>query len=235
LEKELEKYFNKGVCALDDGNWILAVRHFKKCLEIDKGYIPAYLELADIYYHNGQFEAAAEEIRCALNLDHKDSEANFALGNIYVSLGRHKDALRIFKKMEADAPEFAPELYYNIGMAYKALGYPELALDYLKLALEDDPSYFECLEPIGKIHMDAGRLDEAKKVFLEYMEVDPGNINVHHMLGLLYSKQLMWKAAIEEWEKVLALAPNTDEAKLAKKFLSDAQALKRSKEGQGKD
>ena len=234
MDKELEKNFNKGVLALDEGNWLLAVQYFRKCVEIDSSYIPAYLEMADIFYHNGQHEAALREINNALVIDPKDPEATFALGNVYVSQGRHKDALRVFKRMETEAPEYAPELFYNMGVAYKALGYPDLALDYLNLALEDDPSYYECLEVMGKIHLDAGRLDEAKKAFLEYIEADPGNINVHHMLGELYTKQLLWKPAIEEWEKVLSLSPNTDEAQVAKKFLSDAKD-QRSKEGQGKD
>ena len=88
---------------------------------------------------------------------------------------------------------------------------PVLALEYMELAIEDDPSYFECLEVIGKLQLDAGRLPEAKKALLELLEADPGNIGAHHTLGVVYSKEQNWGQAIEEWETVLKLAPDTDD------------------------
>ncbi|MBI5695695.1 MAG: tetratricopeptide repeat protein [Nitrospirae bacterium] len=211
-EKEAERLYNKALDALDDGNWLLAVQHLKRCLAVDPEYVAAHHELADIFFHNKQYAPAEEEIKRALLLDPKDPEANFALGNIYNAQGRHTDALRVFKRMEQEAPEYAPELFYNMAVAYKNLDRPDLALDYFSLAIEEDPSYFECLEHIGKLHMDAGRLEDARKSFAEYLEADPGSINVHHMLAITLSKQDQWKPAIAEWEKVLALAPDTDEA-----------------------
>lgn len=212
MDKELEKYYNKGVAALEEGNWLLAVQHFRKCLELDGRYSPAYHELADIYYQNGQLDAATSVLKDAIILDPKDMEATFALGSVYVAKGKFTDALRVFKRLEHEAPEFAPELYYNMGICYKNLNKPVMALDYMEMALDDDPSYFECLEVIGKLHLDAGRLPEAKKTFLDLIESDPGNIGAHHSLGVVYSREMNWGNAIAEWETVLKLAPNTDEA-----------------------
>ena len=212
LDKETDRYFNRGLTALDDGNWLMAVQCFRKCIELDPKFTPARHELADIYYANGQYDAAVGELTAALVADPNDLEASFALGNTYAAQGKHKEALRVFKRIENEAPDFAPELFYNIGMSYKALAYPELALEYLNLALEEDPSYFECLEVIGRLHLDANRLAEAKKAFEEVIEYDPANINAHHTLGVIHSKEQHWDLAIEEWEKVLSLAPNTDEA-----------------------
>jgi len=302
VTKEREKHFNKGVTALENGNWLMAVQHFNRCKELDKDFVDTYHELADIYYYNGQLDAALGELKSVLLIDPKDSEARFAMGNIYMSQEKYTEALRVFKALEQDddAGEFIPEILYNMGLAYKHLGYPELALESVEAALKEDPSYYECLEVLGKLHLEAGRLKEAGKAFAELIEVDPAHINAHHMLGVVYSKEMKWKEAIEEWETVLSLAPNTDEAlrelgwalnmageyekavtalkkaidmnphnlqaridlgavfmsnlrfeeaikeweearhedpgnPLIKKFLSDAQDLKRSKEGQGKD
>lgn len=211
MEKDTKYYYNKGVATLEEGNWLMAVQLFRKCLEIDPAFTPAMHELADIYYTNGQYDAAAAVLKDAIVADPKDFDANFALGNIYFAQEKYTDALRLFKRLEQEAAEFTPELNYNIGMTYKHLNMPDLALQYLNSAIEDDPSYYECLEPIAKLHLEAGRLEEAKKALNEGLEADPGNINMHHMLGLVYSKELSWKAAIEEWETVLKLAPNTDD------------------------
>ena len=212
LDRETDRYFNKGLTALEDGNWLMAVQHFKKCLEIDPRFTLARHELADIYYANGQYDFAVNELTETLVIDPSDLEACFALGNTYIAQGKHKEALRIFKRIENETPDFGPELYYNIGMSYKALGYPQLALDYLNLALEEDPSYYECLEVIGRLHLEADRLIEAGKAFTEVIQFDPANINAHHTLGVIHSKEQRWDKAIAEWETVLSLAPNTDEA-----------------------
>ena len=208
----VEKYYNKGLSALADDNWLMAVQYFKKCQELDRSFIPAYHELADLFYANGQYDAAIAELQGALAMDPDDPEAAFALGNIYLAQNRYLEAIRVFKRLEQDIPDFAPELYYNMGVCYKHLGYPDLALENLNEALERDPSYFECLDIIGRIHLDAGRLDEAKKALLQVLDADPGNINARHSLGLVYSKQNLWKEAITQWETVLSQAPDTDEA-----------------------
>ena len=93
MEKEVEKYYNKGLDALDDGNWLLAVQHFRKCLDVDPAFITARHELADIYFNNKQYEAALAEIKQALTVEPDDPEASFALGNIYMAQGRHKDEI----------------------------------------------------------------------------------------------------------------------------------------------
>jgi tetratricopeptide (TPR) repeat protein len=211
-KKQVEKFYSKGMAALSDGNWLMAVQYFNKCKELDKTFITAYHELADIFYSNGQFDAAIRELQEALTLEPDDPEAAFALGNIYLAQTRHLEALRIFKRLEQDFPDFAPEVYYNMGVCYKHLGYPEMALECLEEALDRDPSYFECLDIIGRLHLDAGRLDEARKALQEVLDADPGNINARHTLGVVYSKQNLWKEAIEQWETVLSQAPNTDEA-----------------------
>jgi protein O-GlcNAc transferase len=234
LEKQLsqvEKYYNKGLDALDAGNWLLAVQRFNRCIELDPKYALAYHELADIYYHNEQYDAALSVLIDALMLDPKDSESSFALASVYMAQNKFLEALRVLKRLEQEAPEFSPELYYNMGVCYKSLFYPDYAMDYLKLALEEDPSYFECIEVMGKLHFDAGKFDEAKKSFKEVLDADPGNIEAHHMLGVIYSKEMDLDAAIKEWETVNS-SPNSDDAlrTLALTSISDAQALKKTKD-----
>ncbi len=239
MEKQIsqvEKYYNKGLDALDAGNWLLAVQWFKKCIEFDPKYAPAYHELADIFYHNEQYDAALSVLIDAIKLDPKDAESTFALGSVYLAQNKFLEALRVFKRLEQEAPEFAPELYYNLGVCYKHLGYTEYAMDYLKLALEEDPSYFECLEVMGKLHFEAGKFDEAKKAFKEVLDVEPGNIEAHHMLGVIYSKEMDLDAAIKEWETVNT-SPNSDEAlrTLALTSISDAKALKTKDKKESKE
>lgn len=212
MEKELDRYFNKGLTALDEGNWLWALQFFNKCHELDETFLPAYYEVADIYHFNGHSDAAIDELKKALMIRPDDVESLFTLGSIYIATGRHTDALRVFKRVELMDPDFGPELHYNLGIAYKELDNPELALEQFNTALELDPSYYECLESIGRIHFDAGRMDKAKVALSELIEVDPAHINAHHMLGIICSRDKRWNDAIAEFETVLMLAPDKDDA-----------------------
>jgi tetratricopeptide (TPR) repeat protein len=211
LEREVERYYNKGVTALDDGNWLLALQHFRKCHELDPRFMPAYHEIADIYQYNGHTDAAVEELKGALLIEPEDVESLYSLGIIYTAQDRHTDAIRVFKRIEIIDPDFGPELYYNIGMEYKELGSPDQALDNFKAALEMDPSYFECLEAMGSIHLEAGRLDDARKSLTELIDIDPAHVAARRMLAVIYSRQGQWKMAVDQLENIVTLSPEADE------------------------
>lgn len=81
----------------------------------------------------------------------------------------------------------------------------------------------------GKDQREAGKLNQAIATFQQVLEVDPGNaeakallaetqkerdelIEFHMKEGLKYSKEENLQAALAEWEKVLALDPDHEEA-----------------------
>ena len=211
VNKAWEKLFNKAIMILEKGNRLKAVQYLKKSCEMYPDQVDAHYELADIYSQLGHLDAALELVQQALSVDPLNFSLNFLLGNIYLAQGNIRDALKIYLYLEKMADEPSAELLFNIANAYDCKGEKRKALHYAVYATDEDPSFIEAYELTGRLLFENKDLEGAKKVFREVLSLEPDNINVHHMLGVIYSKENKWLEAIKEWEGVLAVAPEADE------------------------
>ncbi len=57
-----------------------------------------------------------------------------------------------------------------------------------------------------------GKIDEASEEFKTVLEIDPDNLLAHNLLGSIYFEKRDYQAAIEEYQKVLTLNPDDEEA-----------------------
>lgn len=119
---------------------------------------------------------------------------------------------------EADAalesdPDNA-ELHFVRGMALQALGKGEAAIDAWETALSHDPRLFAALDGIGTVHLDAGRLDEAKGYFERALEVDPKFAGSHYNLGIIAVQQGDLAAAKASFLRASELNPEDADALL---------------------
>lgn len=211
MNKSYEKLFNRAIMTLEKGNWLKAVQYLKKSCELYPDQVDAHYELAEIYSQLGHLDAALEIVQQALAIDPLNFPLNFILGNIYLAQGKIRDALKIYLYLEKMADEPSAELLFNIATAYDCKGEKKKALYYANYATDEDPSFIEAYELTGRLLLENQDLEGAKKVFREILSIESDNINAHHMLGVIYSKENKWLEAIREWEGVLAVAPEADE------------------------
>ncbi len=196
---------------LEKGNWLKAVQYLKRSCELYPDQVDSFYELADIYSQLGHLDAALEIVQQALAIDPLNFSCNFLIGNIYLAQGRLRDALKIYLYLEKMSDEPAAELLFNIATAFDCKGEKRKALHYAVYATDEDPSFIEAYELTGRLLLENKDLEGAKKVFKEVLSIEPDNINAHHMLGVIYSKENKLLEAIREWEGVLAVAPEADE------------------------
>lgn len=211
MNRPWEKLFSKALLTLDGGNWLKAVQYLKRSCELYPDKIDAHYELADIYLQLGHVEAAFEVVQQALKIDPMDYHCNFILGNIYLAQGKIRDALKIYLYLEKMADDPSPDLLLNIAMAFDCRGDKRKALYYASYAADEDPSFIEAYELTGRLLLENGDLEGAKKSFSEILSLEPDNIAAHHMLGVICSKESRWLDAIQEWEVVLEIDPESDE------------------------
>jgi tetratricopeptide (TPR) repeat protein len=139
---------------------------------------------------NGQFEAASDEFRRALDLDPRDFWANFHQGVCDYRLGRFADALAAFRVCVALSPS-TPECYFNRALVLEALGKPDLAsLDYAR-ALERAPALAAGWLNQGILAYKAGRTQEALEDFAKGIAVHPD----HDLAATLYYHQALARIA----------------------------------------
>ena len=58
MDKQVQRFYLKGLHANTKGNWLLALQHFRQCLELDPTCAEAHYEIGMMYYKQGNHEIA---------------------------------------------------------------------------------------------------------------------------------------------------------------------------------
>jgi predicted Zn-dependent protease len=96
------------------------------------------------------------------------------------------------------------------------------AVQYLKQALETDPTLKAVYLDLAKLYIDMSSFAEAAKVLNQATVVDPNNPDVYFYLGRAQKSAGKTGEAILAWQKYLELAPNT---KLADTVRAELQKM----------
>lgn len=81
-----------------------------------------YCELAEEAYKRNEHENAREQARRALQSDKTCVRASMVLGKIEADLGRHKDAIKAWRRVEVQNPLYLGEVAPWLAKSYQALG-----------------------------------------------------------------------------------------------------------------
>lgn len=117
-----------------------------------------------------------EAIRCfgaILEEAPEDGHSLDLLGFLFYMSGRFADARDACERALA----LRPDHYYaekGLGLCLAALGEVEAGVAHLRRSIELNPAYFDSRHDLGVTLLKAGRVDEARQVFLEARRVAPG-------------------------------------------------------------
>ena len=98
--------------------------------------------------------------------------------------------------------------FFKFGAAYLWSGYSQQALPYLEQVLRRTPENARVLVLVGRIHLEASRLDEAEKMFREAARLNAANAEAWSGLGDVCDARKDPRQASEQYEKALALKPD---------------------------
>jgi tetratricopeptide (TPR) repeat protein len=199
-------YWNKRT---EDG-LLQGIEYFRKAIEADKSYAPAYAGLADCYnmlvvYGINQpkeaFPKAKEAATQALKIDDTLAEAHTSLAFI-----KHRwdwqraEAEREFQLAISYKPSYAPaHQWYSSYLV--AMGRFDEAIAEAKRAEELEPLSFISNSHLGWILYLAGRNEEAIQHCKRLLDVDPNFFPARRYLGLCYEQNGMYKEAIAEFQQ----------------------------------
>jgi len=204
-------YWNKRT---EDG-LLQGVDYFRKAIEVDPEYAPAYAGLADCYnmlvvYGINQpkeaFPKAKEAATQALKIDDSLAEARTSLAFIkhrwdWDRVGAEKE----FQLAIRYKPGYAPaHQWYSSYLV--AMGRFDEAIAEARRAEELEPLSFISNSHLGWILFLAGKNDEAIAHCKRLLEVDPNFFPALRYLGLAYEQKGMHKEAIAEFTKGVKLS-----------------------------
>ncbi len=98
--------------------------------------------------------------------------------------------------------------FFKFGAAYLWAGYSEQALPYLEQVLRRTPDNARVLVLVGRIHLEANRVEEAEKRFREALRVNESNAEAWSGLGDVCDARKDPRQASENYAKALALKPD---------------------------
>ncbi len=188
------------------------MEYFRRAIEIDPGYAPAYAGLADAYYglsnlylppREAMPKARAAALK-ALEIDERLAEAHTSLAMVKAFYDWDwEGAEREFKRALELNPGYADaHLWYGCHLV--GVGRSEEALAQAKQAQDLDPLSPGINGYGGLVFYLAGQYDQAIERARKAIEMEPTPI-AHWVLGLAFEQKGMYKEAVAEYRKAVSL------------------------------
>ena len=205
----------------DEGLESKAVEEYKKTLEMNKRFIPAYLALADIYYQRESHEEAWDLIQKAEavmsdNPDIKDLKKQASYGYFLEAgvktfeRGDRLKARALFNRALASGPNSA-QLHYLIALTFDEQQDFYRIEDYLKKAIELDPKFYLARNFLGDIYFGKGDFQAAVDQYRASLDVNRDDPSILNNLGMAYMNLQRYGSAIPNLERALAFDPENVE------------------------
>ncbi len=111
----------------------------------------------------------------------------------------------------------------QLGNAYYDLGRYSDAIPSYEKAVQGAPTNTDVRTDLGTSYFYSGNLEKAKEQWFKVLEQDPNKVQTHYNLAVLYSHETPpdTDSAVKEWQTVIQLDPNSDQAKTAQQRLKE--------------
>jgi tetratricopeptide (TPR) repeat protein len=201
----LDRYAAEGQKALAEGRWADAARAYEKLRELSPETAEVHAQLGMIYFQEHDFARAVPSLRRALKLKPGLPNVDILLAMCLSELGQYKEALPGLQKGFGQTADAAlrricglqlQRTYTGLGDDDKAV---EVALSMTRL-FKDDP---EVLYHSGRLFSNYAYL-----LTMRLAEVAPASVWMHQAAGEANESLGNYDSALEDYRKVLALAPS---------------------------
>lgn len=174
-----------------------AVEHLRKSVALHPGYTEALLSLSITLNDMGLYDEAKEayaNATASLSSAADPFQGNMfrgrianlhsELGQIYLALGQHEDAIEEFRKAIRVAPRF-PDLRIRLAVALREAGRVDEARKEIEPVVEQNPKLVTAQTQYGVLLYLAGEKEKARKAWEAALYSDPLNKLVQFYLNSL--------------------------------------------------
>lgn len=164
-------------------------------------YVQVLLQLADLYQAQGLFEVAEQKLLTAKNILPNEIIIDFALGELFFSIGEFLKATTYYEKVKREQDTIADiSVHDRLAESYAAIGEYEKALELFKTGTTETPDKFF---KYGVTANQAGRNDIAINAWKRVLELDEYYHTVYLNLADALLEEAMYKEAHETVKKGL--------------------------------
>jgi Flp pilus assembly protein TadD len=167
-------------------------------LTLDPRNFWAAYDLVGLCVAAADLPAAERWGRAARDLRPTDPDVRNVLGNVYIQMGKAKEAEAELDEALRLRPKF-PQAHYNLGLLRAAAGKPKEAAELFARAVEEDPAFAEAYNNRGHCLARLDKTDEAIGCYRKAVELKPDYGAAWNNLAVaLYRKSDFWGA----WESL---------------------------------
>lgn len=185
--------------------------------ENDEAYLPALIQLADLYEAQGLFEVAEQKLLQAKRLAPEEEIIDFALGELLYSVGEFNRAIMYYEKVSVDingvsTRERLANCFASIGkyeeaiQNFQAIEKPntdtqfkygltayyadrlDIAISVWKELLMKDPYYHSSYKLLAQAYEEKGMIQEAYETAMKGISYDEFNKELYYYTGILAQK-----------------------------------------------
>lgn len=177
-------HVNVGNLRLSQGALVAAQRAYDDAIRVDSTFVPAYLNLADLYRRLGRDVDGRTTLEAGLGIAPDDPSLHHAMGLALVRLGETDAAAEWLARAVELSPE-QPRFAYVLGIALNSTGESDRAIDVLELSLAEHPYDRDLLTMLALLHRDRGELSAAQGYARRLIEVAPDDVGASQLLAEL--------------------------------------------------
>ena len=214
---------------IEGGDVEEALKEVEKLLVEDDRNANAHLLLGRVQMKKGDTDKAFSSIKKALSIKPDLWDAFIFMGQIYELQGKYSEAADVYRAVTSKTPKtkeglIAADLLESISIPmhfeqakrYLDKGDTDGALKEINTILEISPDNPVALFNAGILYFRANMLADAQFYLKKAIEKDPGYVQAHLQLGLVYQAALKFEEAEAQFKKVISLNPEGRDANIAK-------------------
>lgn len=204
-------HYARGAAFGQQGRLDLAVREYRRALELDPRHSLAHNNLGLALIRLGRGEEGIAHLRAALEINPNDPRARFNLGGMLFRMGRLEEGVEQYERGLALDP-VDPHAHVNLGVGLLHLDRLEEAGEHLRRAAEIQPREPRAHANLGRVLLRQNRPEEAAAALARAAQLDPANASVRFWLGRASEARGDLEEARRQYRRALASRPTMREA-----------------------
>ena len=164
----------------------LAIKEYKRTLQLDPEYIDAHVNLGRAYMELDppQYHKAIDKYLIALRINPKKAIVHYNLGVAYGKLKDDKRSMYHYMQTIECDPSYI-QAYNSIGGYFAKNGDVDRAVAYWEQAVNLDPSFAQGFANLGSLYANTGDYQKARFYWQKALQIDPSYEKVKRDLSTL--------------------------------------------------